>query len=223
MSKLRRVRPPLGCLTVLGGCGQDNVVGISRTQFLADVGFKLREREVRLRRKIFSLAESGYLGRILAIGKRCATREDLGPPAAPKSDMVTTGSGLLWISAIAPRAASYASGGVPRLTITTRDGSSISCLAQIWILNGETILCPITCRGCSNISAKSPGSNSFVQANAPGRVLHSMPSCFKISASVLDNSSNSSSCPFPVATKVELPVILYVALRVPIADTSNRH
>jgi hypothetical protein len=44
----------------LGGCGQDNVVGLSRTQFLADVGFKLRECEVRLRRKIFSVAESRW-------------------------------------------------------------------------------------------------------------------------------------------------------------------
>ena len=34
------------------------VVGLSRAHFLADVGFKLREREVRLRRKIFSVAES---------------------------------------------------------------------------------------------------------------------------------------------------------------------
>ena len=40
-------------LTVLGGCGQDNVVGLSRTHFLADVGFKLRERDARLRQKIF--------------------------------------------------------------------------------------------------------------------------------------------------------------------------
>jgi hypothetical protein len=48
----------LGCLAVLGGCGQDNVVGLSRTQFLADVGFKLKECEVRLRRKISSAAES---------------------------------------------------------------------------------------------------------------------------------------------------------------------
>jgi hypothetical protein len=47
-----------GCLTVLGGCGQDSLVGLGRTQFLADAGFKLREREVRLRRKISSAAES---------------------------------------------------------------------------------------------------------------------------------------------------------------------
>jgi hypothetical protein len=49
---------PSGVLTVLGGCGQDNVVGLSRTQFLADVGFKLREYAVRLRRQIFSVPES---------------------------------------------------------------------------------------------------------------------------------------------------------------------
>jgi hypothetical protein len=83
----------VGRLTVLGGCGQDNVVGLSRTQFLADVGFKLRECELRLRRKIFSVAEGrsrvvvtarpedpelpsirgAILCRILAIGKPYAT------------------------------------------------------------------------------------------------------------------------------------------------------
>jgi hypothetical protein len=52
------------CLTVLGGCGQDNVVGLSRTQFLADVGFKLRECEVRLKRKIFPVAE-------MRVGRGC--------------------------------------------------------------------------------------------------------------------------------------------------------
>jgi hypothetical protein len=62
-------------LNRLGGCGQDNVVGLSRTQFLADVGFKLRECELRLRRKIFSAAENRRrvvvtARRILAIGKR---------------------------------------------------------------------------------------------------------------------------------------------------------
>jgi hypothetical protein len=91
-----------GRLTVLGGCGQDNVVGLSRTQFLADVGFKLRECEARLRRKIFSAAESrsgvvvtarpedpelpsirgAILCRILPIGKRCATREGVRPENA---------------------------------------------------------------------------------------------------------------------------------------------
>ena len=69
------------------------VVGLSRIQLLADVGFNLRECEVRLRRKIFSVAESrsrvvvtarpedpelpsirgAILCRILAIGKRYAT------------------------------------------------------------------------------------------------------------------------------------------------------
>jgi hypothetical protein len=44
-------------LNRFGGCGQDNGVGLSRTQFLADVGFNLRDYEVRLRRKIFSVAE----------------------------------------------------------------------------------------------------------------------------------------------------------------------
>ena len=85
----------------MGGCGQDNVVGLSRTQFLADVGFKLRECEVRLGRKIFSAAASRWrvvvtalpedpgatldkgglswaiLCRILAIGKRYRTRQEL--------------------------------------------------------------------------------------------------------------------------------------------------
>jgi hypothetical protein len=51
-------RPSGVLITVFGGCGQDNVVGLSRTQFLADVGFKLGECEVCLRRKIFSVPES---------------------------------------------------------------------------------------------------------------------------------------------------------------------
>jgi hypothetical protein len=37
----------------------------------------------------------GDLCRILAIGKRYATREDLGPPAAPKSDLATIHPGDL--------------------------------------------------------------------------------------------------------------------------------
>jgi hypothetical protein len=45
-------------LNRFGGCGQDHVVGLSRTEFLADVGFKLRDREVRWKRKIFSVVES---------------------------------------------------------------------------------------------------------------------------------------------------------------------
>jgi hypothetical protein len=82
------------------------VVGLSRIQLLADVGFKLRECEVRLRRKIFSVAESrsrvvvtalpedpklplmrgAILCRTLAIVNATRLREDMGPPAGQVRD-----------------------------------------------------------------------------------------------------------------------------------------
>jgi hypothetical protein len=46
------------CLTVLGDPSKTMLSASAGLNFFADVGFKLREREVRLRRKIFSVAES---------------------------------------------------------------------------------------------------------------------------------------------------------------------
>ena len=63
-----------------GGCSQDNVVGLSPTQFLADVGFKLRECEVHLRR-IFSVAGS----RRQLVCYRAA-RKSRNYPRAPKKE-----------------------------------------------------------------------------------------------------------------------------------------
>jgi hypothetical protein len=98
-----------------GGCGQDNVVGPSRTQFLADVGFKLRERRCVWRQ---------------VNGKRCATSRGVKPQNAVWDQFQGRRGGGIDLSFVRVMP-TIRSGGAVVLPPTPSNGS------DIWILGGS--------------------------------------------------------------------------------------